>query len=149
MVQEVSRWPCYNDRDDFRRADFQSALVAGRIENPPYGTEGTGPGTRHRFGSGTANAVFPREAVKITGERKSYTSIADSGSVMHRSFCPDCGTGVFSEAEPRPNLIIVRVGTWDDPEIGKPTASIWASSAPSWAFIDATLPQFDGPAPAK
>jgi hypothetical protein len=100
-------------------------------------------------GSGTANAVFPKDAVKIIGERKSYNSIADSGSVMHRSFCPDCGTGVFSEAEPRPNLIIVRVGTLDDPEIGKPTASIWASSAPSWACIDATLPQFDGPPPAK
>ena len=100
-------------------------------------------------GSGMANAVFPRDAVEITGKRQFYTSTADSGSVMHRSFCPDCGTPVFSEAEPRPNLIIVRVGTLDDPEIGKPAASIWAASAPSWACVDATLPQFDGPAPAK
>ena len=101
-------------------------------------------------GSGTANAVFPREAVTIAGERKSYTSIADSGAVMHRSFCPECGTPVFSEAEPRPHHIIVRVGTLDDPELGKPTATIWASSAPSWACIDAALPRGEGQtAPAK
>jgi hypothetical protein len=100
-------------------------------------------------GSGTANAVFPKEAFTITGERKSYTSIADSGAVMHRSFCPDCGTPVFSEAEPRPHVLIVRVGTLDDPELGKPVATIWTSSAPSWACTDATLPRFEEAAPAK
>ena len=85
----------------------------------------------------------PKEAITITGASKSYTSIADSGSVMQRSFCPDCGTPVFSEAEPRPELIIVRAGTLDDPELGKPTATIWTSSAPSWACVDSALPQFE------
>jgi hypothetical protein len=101
-------------------------------------------------GSGTANVVFPSEAITIAGESKSYTSIADSGSVMHRSFCPECGTPVFSEAETRPHQIIVRAGTLDDPELGKPTATIWTSSAPSWACIDATQPRGEGQtAPAK
>jgi len=95
-------------------------------------------------GSGTANAVFAKDAVKITGERKSYRSIADSGSVMHRSFCPECGTPVFSEAEPRPHHLVVRVGTFDDPEVGKPQATIWTSMAPSWACIDAGLPSGEG-----
>ncbi len=101
-------------------------------------------------GSGTANAVFAKDAITITGERKAYTSIADSGAVMHRSFCPECGTPVFSEAEPRPNVIIVRVGTLDDPELGRPAATIWAASAPSWACFDPTLPRGDGQtAPTK
>lgn len=95
-------------------------------------------------GSGTANTVFPKDAIKITGERSVYTSIADSGSVMHRSFCPKCGTPVFSEAEPRPNVIIVRAGTLDDPEIGKPQATIWTKMAPSWACIDDGLPRGEG-----
>src|SRR5580700_11286410 len=73
-------------------------------------------------GNGMASAAFATEAVTITGKKQSYSSIADSGSVMHRSFCPDCGTQVFSEAEPRPHLIFVRVGTLDDPELGRPTA---------------------------
>ncbi len=92
-------------------------------------------------GSGTANAMFAKAAVTITGERKAYTSIADSGAVMHRSFCPSCGTPVFSESDRRPDTIIVRVGTLDDPGIGKPLETIWTSPAPSWACIDPTLPQ--------
>ena len=56
----------------------------------------------------------------------------------------------FSEAEARPHLIFVRAGTLDDPEIGRPLASIWLSQAPSWACIDDQLPRFDGqPPPAR
>ena len=95
-------------------------------------------------GSGTANALFAKDAVKVTGERTSYRSVADSGSVMHRSFCPTCGTPVFSEAESRPHHIVVRTGTLDDPEIGKPIATIWVGAAPSWACIDPSLPKGEG-----
>ena len=98
-------------------------------------------------GSGTANAVFAKTTITITGERKAHTAVADSGAVMHRTFCPHCGTPVFSEAEPRPHHIVVRVGTLDDPEIGKPVATIWTRMAPSWACIDADLPSFEGQAP--
>jgi hypothetical protein len=91
-------------------------------------------------GSGTANATFPKAALTTTGERAVFTSQADSGATMRRTFCPKCGTPAFSEAEPRPNVIIVRVGTLDDPEIGKPVGTIWTRSAPSWACIDERLP---------
>jgi hypothetical protein len=92
-------------------------------------------------GLGTANALFEKAALNATGERATFTSQADSGATMFRSFCPKCGTPVFSEAEPRPDFIIVRVGTLDDPEIGKPVGTIWTSSAPSWACIDEDLPK--------
>ena len=97
-------------------------------------------------GSGTANALFAKDAITITGEYKSFTATADSGAVMRRGFCPNCGTPVFSEAEPRPHQIIVRVGTLDNPEIGKPMATIWTSAAPSWACFDAQLPYAEGQA---
>jgi hypothetical protein len=100
-------------------------------------------------GGGTVNAIFRKDAVTVTGETTVYTSVADSGSVMRRSFCPACGTPVFSEAEPRPHLIIVRVGTFDDPELGRPSAVVWTRAAPNWACFDPGLPQTDGqPAPA-
>ena len=94
-------------------------------------------------GAGTANATFARAAVTVTGEVRKFTSKADSGAVMHRGFCPTCGTPVFSEAEPRPHLMIVRVGALDQSEIGKPHASIWIRSAPSWACFDPELPRFE------
>ena len=98
-------------------------------------------------GTGAAGAAFAREALTMTGERSIFTSTADSGATMRRSFCPTCGTPVFSEADPRPHLIFVRVGTLDDPEIGKPVGTIWTKSAPSWACIDEGLPKGEGQPP--
>jgi hypothetical protein len=92
-------------------------------------------------GSGTVNAVFPKEAVTVSGPLTDYVRTADSGSVMHRRFCARCGTPVFSEAEPRPNQIIVRVGTLDEPDRARPAAIIWTKSAPKWASFDPDLPQ--------
>jgi hypothetical protein len=91
-------------------------------------------------GNGTVNVCFPRTAVAIAGSPRDYRSVADSGNVMHRHFCPSCGTHLFSEAESRPHLIFIRAGTLDDPEIARPSMTIWRSQAPSWACIDAELP---------
>ncbi|HLW93691.1 MAG TPA: GFA family protein [Roseiarcus sp.] len=98
-------------------------------------------------GNAAISAAFMRNAVTIEGETKDYVSVADSGSVMHRRFCPTCGVPMFSEAEQRPHVIFIRVGTFDDPELVRPTATIWAASAPSWATIDATIPRIDGQPP--
>ena len=93
-------------------------------------------------GSGTVNVCFPSAAASIHGVLGDYVSTADSGNVMHRRFCPSCGVHLFSTAEARPHLLFVRAGTLDDPEVGKPLASIWLSQAPSWACVDRQLPQF-------
>ncbi|HEY4926328.1 MAG TPA: GFA family protein [Roseiarcus sp.] len=98
-------------------------------------------------GSATVNAAFQKSAITISGEVRDYRSVADSGSVMHRSFCPTCGTHLFSEAEPRPHLIFVRAGTLDDPEIARPLATIWAAEAPSWACFDESIPRIEGQPP--
>lgn len=98
-------------------------------------------------GSATVNVCFPTSAVAIEGELRDYRSVADSGNVMHRRFCPACGTHLFSEAEARPHLIFVRAGTLDDREIAKPVATIWTSQAPTWACFDPHLPQVAGQPP--
>jgi hypothetical protein len=97
-------------------------------------------------GSGTVNAVFPKDAVTVSGPMTDYVSVADSGSIMHRRFCRQCGTPLFSEAEQRPNHIVVRVGTLDDPDLATPGAIIWTKSAPAWACFDPSLPQAEGQA---
>ena len=98
-------------------------------------------------GSGTVNTCFPSEAISIEGELGDFKSVADSGNIMHRRFCTACGTQLFSEAEARPHLIFVRAGTLDDPELAKPSVTIWTGSAPSWACIDAALPTYTKQAP--
>lgn len=93
-------------------------------------------------GNGMANVVFPSDAVTVTGALQDYVSKADSGNILHRRFCPACGTPVFSAAEVRPHLIIVRAGTLDDPDAVKPSVNIWTDSAPTWACMDESLRQF-------
>ena len=66
---------------------------------------------------------------------------------MHRRFCAHCGTQLFSEAEERPHLIIVRNGALDDTGLAKPDATIWTAAAPEWAWIDEDLPQHRGQPP--
>ena len=98
-------------------------------------------------GSGTVNAIFLKESLTVSGPLTDYVNTADSGSVMHRKFCARCGTPVFSEAEPRPHLVILRVGALDDPDLARPQSIIWTKSAPEWACFDPSLPQADGQAP--
>jgi hypothetical protein len=98
-------------------------------------------------GNATANVVFPSDAVNIEGELTDYRSVADSGSIMHRRFCPHCGTQLFSSAEQRPHLLIVRNGALDDTELMKPGATIWTAQAPGWAWIDEALPRHPGQPP--
>ena len=94
-------------------------------------------------GSGTVNACFKTETFTIHGDTAVYTSIADSGNVVHRRFCPSCGTPMFSIAESRPHLIFARAGTLDDREVARPAMTIWTSVAPSWACIADDLPRVD------
>lgn len=94
-------------------------------------------------GGGTVNVCFASDAVRIEGQPADYVSVADSGTVMHRRFCPRCGVHLFSVAESRPHLTYVRAGSLDDREVARPAATIWVSQAPSWACIDSRLPQIE------
>lgn len=98
-------------------------------------------------GNATVNVVFPSDAITVEGELRDYPSTAASGNRMHRRFCPNCGTHLFSEAEERPHLIIVRNGALDDTNLLRPGATIWTSEAPEWAWIDEALPRHEGQPP--
>ncbi len=91
-------------------------------------------------GSATVNAIFPADAVTITGPLKTFSGIADSGCHMTRGFCPECGTQISSTAAERPHLMVLRTGTLDDPNLVRPTDIIWTSAAPDWATLDPDLP---------
>ncbi len=101
----------------------------------------------YRAGSATVNAVFPSEAVSVEGALSDYANKADSGNIMHRRFCPVCGTPVFTQSEARPHFLTVRAGTLDDPGVVRPGITIWTKMAPSWACIDPDIPQDEAQPP--
>ncbi len=92
-------------------------------------------------GGPTINVRFAKDIITISGELRGYRSTADSGNTMYRQFCPQCGTPIFTESSGRPDIIFVRAGTLDDPNIVQPAMIIWAASAPQWASLDTSLPQ--------
>jgi len=93
-------------------------------------------------GNATVNAMFRADTVQVEGETRDYASAADSGNIIHRRFCPACGTPMFAAAEVRPHLLIVRVGTLDDPAAVQPAMTIWTVSKPPWGCLDEDLPGF-------
>ena len=99
-------------------------------------------------GNASINVIFATSSFQISGPVSEYLSTADSGHVMRRRFCPICGTPLFSDDLGLPAFVVVRAGALDDPEIGRPASTIWTASAPSWAFIDPTLPACAGQASA-
>ena len=136
-------------------ADIQGGCLCGAVRfrsaASPIATRYCWCRTCQRLASGnaTVNVVFAKAAVSVEGEPAVYESLADSGNRMRRSFCPGCGTPLFSESEARPHLIIVRAGALDDPNLAEPSAAIWTASAPRWACIDPGLEQFTGQPPPR
>jgi hypothetical protein len=94
---------------------------------------------------GSVNAMIPSAAFTITqGTPKRYTVVADSGRTLHRFFCGDCGSPLFSRREATPETTSLRIGTLDAAPPMKVTANIWTNSARPWAYIDPDSKQFPG-----
>lgn len=98
-------------------------------------------------GGGTVNAAFPADRVAISGDFAERADVADSGNHLRRGFCAACGTPLFSRADERPQVITIRVGSLDDPDLVPPQLNIWAAEAPSWAVLDPRLERHEGQAP--
>ncbi len=99
-------------------------------------------------GGATHNAVFPAEAVTITGELAHSQWPAASGNTLTFHFCPGCGTQIYGQSSARMHLKTMRLGTLDQPHDLKPAMAIWTDDAPAWAVIDPALEQWPQQPPA-
>jgi hypothetical protein len=94
---------------------------------------------------GSVNAVVPSEAFRITqGTPKRYDAKADSGRTLHRYFCGDCGSPIYSQRATNPGMVVVRAGTLDNAGAMKITAHIWTKSARPWSYIDPATTRHPG-----
>ena len=71
-------------------------------------------------------AIFPEDAVTITGETRDYAG---------RHFCPRCGSSVFARSA---DEIEVHLGSLDTPDQLIPTYELWTIRREAWlpAFPD-------------
>lgn len=91
------------------------------------------------FASGV---VVKTASVEISGTPKTYSVRASSGLLATRSFCPDCGTPLFTQGEAHPEFMSVRYPSLDDPSEFRPMLDIWTASAQSWVCLDEKIPHF-------
>lgn len=98
---------------------------------------------RRSSGAGhCAHLGVPAAGVAISGETKAYARPADSGHIITRHFCPNCGSALFSTNDAMAGLLFLRASSLDDPENFKPQMVVYASRAPSWDRPAPGLPSF-------
>jgi hypothetical protein len=100
--------------------------------------------------SGSVNAVMPAASLAFTrGAPKMYADTAQSGRILNRYFCGDCGSPIYSRRANTPEIVVVRAGSFDAPLDVKIACNIWTASARPWAHIDPDSEQHPGNMPPK
>ncbi|MEM7120991.1 MAG: GFA family protein [Pseudomonadota bacterium] len=86
----------------------------------------------------SATTLYPRDAVKLTGEIRWYAS----SDIADRGFCPNCGTSVVIRYHPPAwsGWYAISVTTHDDPESIPAEAHTGVESKLSWLNVDDGLP---------
>jgi hypothetical protein len=101
-----------------------------------------------QYASGGAPAhtvILPSAGFRITkGEPRGHTVLSEAGTPVERLFCGECGTPLFARNDEHPELIVIKVGSLNDPGQFRPRAEIWVRSAQPWALRDPAVPQISG-----
>ena len=67
-----------------------------------------------------ASAIFPEDAVTVTGETRAFSG---------RHFCPRCGSPVFGRSG---DEVEVNLGAFDAPDAFVPTYELWTIRREGW-----------------
>src|SRR5438309_11093653 len=86
--------------------------------------------------------VVPKEALTLSGTLKTFTSTGGSGKPILRHFCPECGSSIAEEPGTRPGMVILNVGTFDDPTVAKAGREIFRDDALPWVEVHGEIPRF-------
>lgn len=91
------------------------------------------------FASGVVVRVSDTE---INGTPKAYSVRAGGGRLTTRSFCPACGTPLFTRGDAVPEFMSIRFPTLDDQSGFQPLLDIWTSSAQPWVCLSQAIPRY-------
>ncbi|MGB2358440.1 MAG: GFA family protein, partial [Paracoccaceae bacterium] len=60
-----------------------------------------------------------------------------------RHFCLNCGTAIGNKSPTNPNLMIVKIGTFDDQSFFTPMLAIFTCDKQSYHYIPEGIPTFE------
>lgn len=97
----------------------------------------------------SVNAVVPTDHFEIrSGTPKVFSKVVDSGNTLHRAFCGDCGSPIYTRRDNAPQVTVVKVGTLDAPVDMQVAMNIWTRSARPWMQVDPALENHEKGRPA-
>jgi hypothetical protein len=79
--------------------------------------------------------AFTREGTfkLLSGELKVYVKTGESGAKRPQSFCPECGTPIYSSTiGDGPKVHVIRVGTIRQHDQLVPKVQLWCRSSQGW-----------------
>lgn len=82
-----------------------------------------------------AQARWPDDQVRFTGEAKAWSTTGDSGTLATFRFCPECGSTVAYASEGMPGLTAIAIGAFADPGFGAPLYSVYEGRKHQWVEI--------------
>lgn len=83
-------------------------------------------------------ALVQRKDLAVIGDLKAYNYAGDSGGELEINFCPNCGSPVLLNINAMPDIVSVKVGTFDETDWFAPQVNIWTGSGQKW------LPEISG-----
>jgi hypothetical protein len=88
---------------------------------------------RTNGGGPSLGMAFPTPMFRPTkGQAKTYESAGDSGQMVVRQFCENCGSQLFSHPVATTGLTMIKIGSLDDPSGFQPQVDIYRASAHPW-----------------
>ena len=94
-------------------------------------------------GNPNAAMVLPKANLTFTqGEPKTFAR-TDLETPRTRLFCGNCGTSLATLSPRFPDAMIMKVGTFDDPSIFKPTVAQYLKDKQPFHHVDAEIQQFE------
>ena len=94
---------------------------------------------------GNANVIMilPIDGFKFVRGKPQEFKRSDLEKAVTRLFCGECGTAIGTRSPMRPESIILKVGTFDDPSIFDPEIAIFTSDKQEFHHIGNNLKCFD------
>ncbi|HLK35161.1 MAG TPA: GFA family protein [Polyangiaceae bacterium] len=76
----------------------------------------------------------------LQGVPKTFTKVGGSGRTIERSFCPSCGSPLYTAAPQSPAFVWVKAGSLDAGASIEPVDQIWTESRVPWGTVTPDLP---------
>ena len=88
---------------------------------------------RRLSGTGhTVGAMFPSDAVTLTGKLSKFSYSSDKGSKVTKAFCANCGSPIHGENTGMPGHLTLTLGTMDDANGLDIAVVIFQRDKPHW-----------------